>query len=101
MNFKVKDLQEWCNDHHPEDIVKFYYWDYDVQRLIDICRLDTRPSKRTEFNHHECEHCETVKLKGNNRLYCNKREDIIDKYSVHSCNDFEHKDYPDLEYDAE
>lgn len=98
MDWKVKELQEWCKNQHPEDIVKFYYWDYDVRRLIDICDLETRKPKRTEFEHCECKHCEPVKIKGNERLYCNKMDDVIDKYSTDSCDNFEHKEIKDLRY---
>lgn len=101
MAWKVHEVKEFLENQHNEDIVEFghYCQSRDNPLYFEQFSLRTRRPKRTEFEHTECRFCESIQLKGNERLYCNREEDIIDKYSDGSCDEFEHKDYKDLEYD--
>lgn len=99
MSWKVKEVKEFLEDKHDEDIVLFYEINYgrEYPSEATITRLSTRKPKRTEFEHEECKHCETVTIKDNNRLYCSRNDELLKTYNADSCDDFQHKHY-ELEY---
>lgn len=100
MVWKVKEVKEFLEDKHDEDIVLFYEFDYDSEgytSLARIGRLDVRKPKRTEFEHQECQFCETVTINGSNRCYCSKHDELLKTYNIESCEDFQHNSY-ELEY---
>ena len=100
MTWKVKELKEFLEDKHDEDIVEFFTYDYGSEAyttLARIGRLNTRKPKRTEFEHEDCSCCETVTIKGSTRLYCNRNDELLKVYNIESCDDFQHKSY-DIEY---
>lgn len=100
MVWKVKELKEFLEDKHDEDIVLFFTFDYGSEgytSLARIGRLDVRKPKRTEFDHEECKFCEFVTIKGSDRCYCSRNDELLKRYDVSSCEDFQHNSY-ELEY---
>lgn len=94
MTWKIKDLKEFCNEHEDYKVVRFLTWsDYSEAFTKEVSvDLEVRNPKRNEFTHKECLYCEKMTIKGNERLYCNKKEDFIPKYSESSCDDdFDHQ----------
>lgn len=100
MVWKVKEIKAFLEDQHDEDIVQFFTFDYDSEgytSLARIGRIEVRKPKRTEFCHTECKNCESIKIKGDNRHYCNKKDELLKIYDEESCEDFQHNSY-ELEY---
>ena len=98
--WKVKEVKEFLEDKHDEDIMQFFTFDYDSEgytSLTRIGRLDVRKPKRTEFEHQECKNCQMVTINSSNRCYCSKNDELLKIYDVSSCEDFQHNSY-ELEY---
>lgn len=96
MTWKIKDLKEFCSEHEDYQVVKFLTWsEYSESYTKEVpVDLEVRNPKRNEFTHKECLYCEKMNIKGNERLYCNKKEDFIPKYDNDgsSCDDdFDHQ----------
>ena len=90
---KVKEFKKWLQNKNDEDIVIFSEYSHNSEaytKEVDVAPRLKRPRK-TEFNHETCKFCETLEIKDQQRLYCNKTKDIISKYDTESCRNFEHK----------
>lgn len=90
---KVKEFKQWLQDKNDEDIIIFS--EYSAGSEAFTCEVSVKPRlkrpKRTDFEHKDCKYCEPVEIKGENRLYCNRICDIIDRYDDESCDCFQHK----------
>lgn len=90
---KVRDLKKWCENKQDDDVVVFCTYSPSSEAYTNSvnCALRLRRPRKDDFSHKDCRYCEAITIKDDERLYCNYKKDVIDKYRINSsCDCFEH-----------